>query len=287
MVLGMLGFGVNDAMVKSLGDTLPLGQIILVRGVVMCVFIALFLWRRDAVQRACPSPNHLRSAFNDVKKPLVLLRASMEMFATLLFLTALFQMALGNVIAILQSLPLAVTAGAALFMSEKVGWRRWLAILIGFAGVLLIVRPGMEGYNASSLLVLGTVLFAAARDLITRGLPDDVTSIGVSFATSIVLALTGCALLLFQNNWVSMTSWDFLVLTAAASFLFMGYQFIVLSMRVGDVSFVAPFRYTGLLWAVLLGYWWFGEIPDRYTLLGSLIVVSMGLFTLYRETKQQ
>jgi len=192
-------------------------------------------------------------------------------------------MPFANLAAILQSLPLAVTLGAALFLGEPVGWRRWLAILVGMFGVLVIIRPGMDGFHSASILVLLSVVFAAARDLVTRGLPSTVPSLLVSGFSAIFIAVLGMVLTVGMGTWAPMNFSQILTLLCASLFLFFGYQFIVLSMRSGEIAYVVPYRYTGLLWAILFGYLVFDEVPDKYMLLGSAIVVAMGLYTLYRE----
>jgi len=272
MMLSMAGFTINDVLIKSLDGVFPNVQVMAVRGAVLCFLIAGVLWHRGLLSRLA-----------ELATPLVGFRALMELCATFVFLTVLVQLPYANITAILQVLPLAVAIGAALIFKESVGWRRWLAIAIGFTGVLIIIRPGAQGFQSASLLVLMCVVFAAARDLATRALPSAVPSLLVSMATALVVTAAGAIMLIFQHNWVVMSLQQFAVLALAALFLFVGYQCIVLSMRTGDMAYVVPFRYTSLLWAIGLGYLFFGEVPDTYTLVGSSVVIAMGLFTLYRE----
>lgn len=272
MVLSMAGFAINDALVKSLDAALPTTQVMGVRGLILTVIMALILWRKALLPKI-----HL------VLTPLVGFRASMELLATFFFLSALATLSLASVSAILQALPLAVTLGAALFFGESVGWRRWLAILIGFAGVLIIIRPGTSGFEPAALLVVVSVLFAAARDLATRALPVKIPSLIVTMATAVLVTVFGVLATLWSGSWVTLQWAQIATLALAAGFLFFGYQFIVLAMRTGDIAYVVPYRYTSLIWSVLLGYLLFADVPDKWTILGSLIVISMGLFTLYRE----
>ena len=174
MALAMFGFSANDAIIKSLTGAFSVGQIMLVRGIFATLLIALLAWHQGALRRPAL-----------VLNPLVAARAVCELGATMLFLFALANMPFSNVSAILQSLPLAVTAGAALFFQETVRWRRWIAIAIGFTGVMVIVRPGAEGFNTYSIAVLVSVCFAAARDLITRQLPHEIPSLLVSTTTAL------------------------------------------------------------------------------------------------------
>jgi len=272
MMLSMLGFTVNDLLIKTLNGSLPTPQIMWIRGGFLTALIILIVWRRGLLPR-----------WREGLTVRVGLRGVFEGGATLLFLTALVQLPFANIVAILQSLPLAVTVGAALFLAEPVGWRRWLAIMVGMIGVLIIIRPGMDGFNIASILVLLSVVFAAARDLVTRRLPSALPSLLVSGYSAVFIALLGMVITLITRDWQPMNSTHILTLAAASCFLFFGYQFIVLSMRTGEIAYVVPYRYTGLLWAIIFGYLIFDEVPDEYTLLGSAIVVLMGLYTLYRE----
>lgn len=274
MMLSMLGFVVNDLLVKTLDGSLPIAQVMWIRGCFLSVFIILIVWQRGLLPR-----------WREAVSVQLSLRAMCEGGATLLFLTALMQLPFANISAILQALPLAVTVGAAIFLKEPVGWRRWLAILVGLLGVLIIIRPGMGGFQFASILVLLSVVFAAARDLVTRRLPQHVPSLLVSGFSAAFIACLGMAITLTAGSWTPMSVSQIGTLSLAAFFLFFGYQFIVLSMRTGEIAYVVPYRYTALLWAILFGYLVFGEVPDTYTLVGSAIVVSMGLYTMYRELK--
>ena len=211
------------------------------------------------------------------------LRVVCELCATIAFLVALAQMPLANVSAVLQALPLAVTMGAALILGETVGWRRWLAIAAGFAGVLIIVRPGFEGFNAYSLLALLCVVFCAARDLATKSIPAEVPTLLVSTTTASAVTIAGAFLVAPFGGWSPVTTNQVSLLFVAAVLLLVGYQFIIMAMRSGDISFIAPFRYTALLWAILLGFLIFGDVPDIAMIAGAVIVVGSGLYTLYRE----
>ena len=274
MMLSMLGFVVNDLLIKSLNGSLATSQIIWIRGCFLSVFILLIVWQRGLLPR-----------WREAVSGRTSLRAVCEGGATLLFLTALMQLPFANLAAILQSLPLAVTVGAALFLKEPVGWRRWLAILVGLIGVLIIIRPGMGGFHIASLLVLASVVCAAARDLITRGIPQELPSLLVSGFSAVFITVLGMVITVLYGNWQPMSLAQTGIMAGAAFFLFFGYQFIVLSMRTGEIAYVVPYRYTALLWAILFGYLVFDEVPDGYTLVGSGIVVSMGLYTMYRELK--
>lgn len=272
MVISMAAFTVNDAIAKFVSDSMNMAQVMLVRGVFASMLVGVIAWQSGALIQ-------LRHAFDSM----VMLRVAGDAAGTLTFLLALQHLPLANVSAILQALPLAVAMGAALFLGEGVGWRRWLAISVGFIGVLIVVRPGVEGFSVHSLLVLACVLFCAVRDLATRRIPEAIPSLLVSAVTSIAITILGAALLPAMGGWTPMQPSMVLYLALAAVLVLIGYQFIIMAMRVGDISFIAPFRYTALLWAIALSIVIFGDFPDSAMIMGSAIIVASGLYTLYRE----
>ncbi len=272
MSISMAGFTLNDALVKYASEAMNMGQVMFIRGGFATLFVALIAWHRGALR----SPRYLL-------QPMVILRAICETLATVFFLIALAQLPIATVSAVLQALPLAVTMGAALVFGEGVGWRRWLAIMAGFAGVAIIVRPGMEGFNAYALVALVCVGFCAIRDLATRRIPADVPSLLVSTVTAVVVTVCGGFLVRPMGGWSSPSPLAIVLLAFAATLLIVGYQFIIKAMRLGDISFVAPFRYTALLWSIFLGLVVFGDVPDLPMIIGAAIIIFSGLYTLYRE----
>jgi drug/metabolite transporter (DMT)-like permease len=272
MVVAMAVFTANDAITKLASESMNIGQIILVRGLFASVLIGAIAWQQGALRS-------LRSALH----PLILWRTLGEAGGTVTYLIALSHIPLANVSAVQQALPLAVTIGAALFFGEGVGWRRWLSIAAGFTGVMIIVRPGFEGFSAYSLLVLGCVIFCTVRDLVTRQIAEDVPTLLISTVTAVAITLLGAVLAAPMGGWAPMAPRETGLLALAAVLLFIGYQFIIKAMRVGDVSFIAPFRYTALLWAILLGVIIFGDFPDIPTVAGSIVIVCSGIYMLYRE----
>jgi drug/metabolite transporter (DMT)-like permease len=211
-----------------------------------------------------------------------MLRLVGELGGTFFYLFALFHMPIANVVIIFQASPLAVAAAAALFLREAVGWRRWIAIAIGFLGVLIVVRPGLSGFDLFGLLVLVSVLFIALRDLATRALSPSTPTLLVTFATAIVVSLMGAALGPTED-WVMPDAATLAQLAMAALCLSLGYWLIILAMRIGELSATAPFRYVAVLAAILAGYLVWGDVPDGMTILGSIIIVGAGIFALYRE----
>lgn len=272
MVASQAAFMANDTFVKIATGSLGIGQIMFVRGLFATALIALLAWRLGHIRP-------IGTAFTGA----VALRIVGELGGTLFYLLALAKMPIANVQAVFQSLPLVITMSAALFLGEKVGPRRWLAITAGFVGVLIIVRPGMEGFNAFSLYVLASVASCAVRDLATRRIPGHVPSTFVSMLTSVAVTACGGLMVAGGAGWAPLTPALLLTLACASVLLLVGYNFIILTMRTGDVSFVAPFRYTALIWAIASGIFVFGNIPDLPMLVGSAIVVASGIYSLYRE----
>lgn len=276
MAASMAGYVCNDAVVRLVSSDLNLFQIMFLRGLFATTILGLIAWHRKVL-----FPPLSKSDWR-----LMVYRVIGEIGATLCFLTALFNMPLANASAILQVLPLAVTLGAAVFFGEAVGWRRYLAILVGFIGVIIIVRPGSDNFNAYSVWAMAAVAFIVLRDLSTRRLSGHVPSIYVAFLASLCITLSG-AVLAPTLTWQPVGVVELELLGGAALFLIFGYLFSIMTMRVGEVSFISPFRYTSLIWSIALGFLVFGEVPDDWTIIGSAIVVLMGIYTFYRERRIQ
>ncbi|MWB79860.1 EamA family transporter [Pseudooceanicola sp. 216_PA32_1] len=272
MMGSMALFTLNYAVVKSLAAELPVTQIVVLRGLVTSLAAGLLAWRMGAFGARLGRRN----------RRLILLRTAAEIVSAYFFLQALVNLPLANVSAVMQSAPLSVTLAAALFLAEPVGWKRLSAILAGFVGVLLILRPGGEGFNIFALYSLAAVAFVTLRDLTTRRLSRDVPSMVVTLATAVGVTLAFSAASL-ATDWGPVGTGQGVLIGLAALLLTAAYLCSISAMRVGDVSFVAPFRYTSMLWALVLGFAVFGQWPDWITLAGAALVVGSGLFTLYRE----
>lgn len=272
MMASMAAFTFNDALVKLVGAQLPLFQIITLRGLVASILI----------YGLARKLGKLRLGLSRKDWALIGVRSLSEVGATYLFLTALMAMPLANVTAVLQVLPLTVTLGAALFFREPVGWRRLLAILIGFCGMLLIVRPGPDGFSTGAIYALLAVVCVTVRDLATRRMSSEVPSLQVTLLGALSVTVFAAAASA-GTEWVSMSWSQVTMLVAASVFILLAYSCSVMVMRVGEIGFVSPFRYSGLVWALILGWIVFGDWPDAVTMLGAAIVVLTGVFTLYRE----
>ncbi len=275
MNIAMLAFTVNDSFMKAITQDVPLFQAILIRGGLTVAVLALI---------AAITSGGLDMLPKGRDRGVLTIRTIAEVGGTVFFLQALVHMPLANLSAIMQSLPLVVPITAALVFGDHIGWRRMLAIGIGFAGVLLIIKPGTTGFDIWSMFGLGSVACVVVRDLATRELSRAVPSVAVALWAAIAVTILGLAGVAAQG-WQSITAHQFIMLAGASSALIVGYLFIVMVMRVGDIGFVAPFRYMALLWAIVFGWVLFGSLPDGWTLIGAAIVVATGIYTLWRERK--
>jgi drug/metabolite transporter (DMT)-like permease len=272
MVLAMAAFTLNDTCMKAATETIPLFQAIVLRGLLSTAGLIAIAVHMGAL-RYRPGSADLRALG---------WRTVGEVGGTVAFLLALRHMPLANLSAIMQAMPLLVTLAAMLFLGEPVGWRRITAILVGLAGVLLIIRPGSEGFDRWSVVALISVGFVVLRDLVTRRIDPGTPSVTVALSAALSVTLMGAVVTPFYG-WVTPGLSEALLLCGAAAFLIGGYLVVVMATRTGDVGAVAPFRYTSLLFAIAMGWLVFGDLPDRLTVLGSVIVVASGIYALTRE----
>ena len=272
ILVSMFGFVVNDTLMKSLFITFPLVEIIFLRALfcLLPLFIAIKIQRVAIV-------NYSRTSWS-----LMLLRGFTEVMATLTFLNALKHLPLPNVTAIIQILPLTVTMAAALFLNERVGLKRWTAIVIGFIGVMIVIKPGTEGFSSYSYYAVLSVIFVTMREIVTRKIPAEVPAIMITFITALSVGITATICLPFITLKALDTT-AFILVWLAGMAIFVGYFFSIKSMRIGEISFVSQFRYTAMIWAVLLGYFVFNDIPAQNTIIGALIIVASGLYAFHRK----
>jgi len=272
MCAAMALFVANDTLVKLATVHVAAHQILFLRGIFASAFvlIAVFwtgMWRH----------------WKEMANRLLLLRCLLEVFVAYTFILALGVLAIADLTAILLLSPLIITAISALALKETVRWRRWLAVILGFAGMLLVVKPGGSGFQAAALLGVVSTIGVAFRDLVTRHLADTLPTLLV--ATAGILSLTAFGgLLSLGLPWQPLDSHVILLLAGAALTVLLGNVAIIMAFRDVDVSAVSPFRYTVIVWAVLAGIVIFGDIPEPAAWLGILLIVGSGLYTLYRET---
>lgn len=273
MVGAMACFVTNDALVKFASQSMPSAQLIFIRGLMSLLLVL-------ALAHALGATSRLREA----TRGWVAGRAVVDAIATMLYLGSLFHLPIGNATAINLAAPLFMTLFAALFMAERVRGARWLAVCAGFIGVVLVIQPRAEGFNAWALICLLGTLFHAARDLMTRRIHAGIPSILITLATAVaVTVVSGVGSLL--QGWQPFGLLEFGLLALASVFLTGGYYFIISSMRHGEMTLVAPFRYSGLLFALVLGYLVWGEVPNTLAWGGIALLIGSGLYALHNERR--
>lgn len=274
MIVAMGLFAVEDSLIKLASADLPTGQILFMLGVAGAPIFALWGGSKGA------SPL-TRAALH----PALMLRSALEVIGTLGFVTALTLIPLSLASAILQAAPILVTAGAAIFLGEAVGWRRWAAVIIGFIGVLVILRPGAAGFDPNSLWAVLGVVGLAGRDLATRRMPAGLPTTTVATSAFASVAALGAVMMAAGGGAVWPDARGAGLIGAATLIGLVAYWSIIEATRAGDASAVAPFRYSRIVFALILGVLLFDERPDVWMLVGAAIVVSSGVYTYLREAR--
>ncbi|MFN3724283.1 MAG: DMT family transporter [Paracoccaceae bacterium] len=275
MILSMAGFAVEDVFLKASARMMPMGQAVLIVGLVGMAVFALMARRMG------------EPAFHPALRTRGLaIRSGFEVAGRLFYALAIALTPLSTTSAILQATPLVVVGGAALVFGERVGWRRWSAVGIGFVGVLIILRPGFDGFSALSLLAVAGMLGFAGRDLATRAAPKVMSNRQLGVAGFAMLALAGAVILGWTGGavWPDARGWGLLACTAL--FAVLGYHALTSAMRTGEIGFVTPFRYVRLVFAMGLAMALFGERPDLATWIGAALIVSSGIYTLIRGNRR-
>lgn len=275
MVAAMAGFAVEDMFLKSAAQSLPVGQVMVMFG----LGGAILFWITARLRReTILAPQ----AFGRT----MMIRNGFEVVGRLFYTLAIALTPLSATTAILQATPIVVVAGAALFFGETVGWRRWTAIIVGLVGVLVILRPGAESFDALSILAVLGMLGFAGRDLATRAAPPALgtSALGVFGFSAIVLA--GIAFSIWDGRpWRTPDAAVWGAVALAIAFGVGAYSSLTRAMRTGEVSAVTPFRYSRLIFGIGFGIVIFGERPDVATYAGSAIVVLSGLYILSRSRR--
>ncbi|WP_210526798.1 DMT family transporter [Rubellimicrobium arenae] len=275
MVAGMAGFALEDMFIKLLARRLPTGEILMVIGLAGAMLFAVAARQRG-----------LRFWSAGLLHRQVIGRNLGEMMGTFGYVLAIALSPLTTTTAIFQATPLAVTLGAALFLGEKVGWRRWTAIVVGFAGVMLVVRPGSAAFVPASLLALLAVVGLSARDLFTRRIPPRIDSMLLAAWGFASVGLVGVAELAVTGDALMPSAVELAWLLGALLCGAAGYWALTEATRAGEISVITPFRYSRLLFALLIGVTIFAERPDLWTLLGAALIVGSGLYSLVRERQR-
>ncbi|MDQ7261015.1 DMT family transporter [Paracoccus sp. PS-1] len=273
MVVSMVLFAFEDMFIKLLAAELPYAQVLGLIGLLGFLAFGAMLKLKGG-----------RLFTRDLIRPIVLFRGLMEAVGSIGIVVALALTELSSTSAIMQALPLAIVLGAALFLGEPVGWRRWSAIIAGFLGVLLVIRPGLAGFQPVSLMALLAVLGLAARDIATRRVPahihSDQLAASAFFAILIASVLMG---LVLGQDFVMPSLRQWLLFLACITVGVGGYALLVAATRLGEASALAPYRYARLVFALILAFLVFGERPDAPTLTGAAIIVASGCYTMWRE----
>lgn len=273
MLLATVGFIANDAVTKTVLVRVPIGQMIVVRGIMAITLIALIAWHRGALM-----------GITGMFRGWVGVRALFEGLGTFLFLAALIWLPLANATAISMSSPLFVAVLARIILGERVDLRRWIAIGFGFVGVLLVIQPRPGGFNAWAWLCVLATLVYAGRDLLTRRIPAGMPSIVVTLATASAVAGLALVVLLVQG-WTPMIWSDVGLLAFAAVCLSTGYYAVIAATRHAEMSVVVPFRYAGLLWALVLGFVIWGDVPNPLAWAGIVLLLASGLYMIHQQRR--
>lgn len=274
VTFSMAVFAVEDALIKDLASRHPVGQVMLMLGLGGAT--VFFLIAGDAGRRAI---------LRGFRSGTLMLRNLGECLGGGTYTAALALVPFSTVAAVFQATPLAITAAAALFLGEKVGWRRWCAVVAGFVGVLMIIRPGFAGFEPAAALVLATVVAIALRDIVTRRIPAEMPSGAVACHGFLSVAVTGLAFLAFTGGATLPSGSDLGKVAAAVATGTAGYYAIVAAMRIGDTSALMPYRYSRLVFSLIIGVAVFAEWPDALTLAGAGLILGAAFYTFLRERR--
>ena len=274
MMMSMACFAVEDTFIKLLSARLPATQILFsigFGGALITLVLAIVL--------------NVNLADKILLDKHVISRTIADLFGALSFTSAMVLIPMSLLASILQATPLFVTLGAAILLGEKVGWRRWSAIFIGFLGVIIILQPGYGSFQLASLLGLAAVLCLALRDVVTRDMATEIPTLTVTFYACLAMGSAGFIAYPFFGPPIMPTTYEAIILICAAIIGLTGYFLLVLATRKGDVSVIAPFRYSRLLFSLGLASLILGEKLTLPILLGGLLVVSSGIYTFGRERR--
>jgi drug/metabolite transporter (DMT)-like permease len=273
MWLAMAFFVINDIFVKLAGESWPVHQIMAVRGIMASSLVLGYIFYLGQ-----------QGQLKELLHPLVILRGLCESMVAFTFITALISMPLADVTAILMISPLLITIAGAFFLGEDVRWRRWLAVAVGFVGMLLVVRPGGADFTFATVLAIISACGVAVRDLVTRAVPATVPSLVVTVCSTIAVMLAGMTLSAFKPL-AAYNATAFYHCIGAALTVALGNYAMVMAFRNVEVSAVAPYRYTLIIWAVFGGYLVFNNSPTPVAWLGIILIIGSGVYTINREKK--
>jgi drug/metabolite transporter (DMT)-like permease len=271
MIASMALFIFNDAIVKHVGETMSVAQLIFIRGIFASLLIGVVvvltgIWRQ----------------WRSTLEPIVILRGLLDAGGTFLYQLGLQHLPLANITAINLAMPLILTVMAVLILREAVGWRRWAAVIVGFIGVLCVVQPAAAGFSWFAVIALSATILQSGRDLLTRRIHRSIPSLLITLTTAVIVTMIAGAFDAVEG-WKPVPIEQFAYLLVAAAFLSSGYWLIIECMRHGELSVVAPFRYVAIVWALILGYLVWGDVPNLLANAGIVLLVGSGLYILHRE----
>lgn len=271
LLCGQALFVSSDSVIKLAGELMPATEIMAIRGLFAVTVMGAFVASTIDMAR-----------WRLLLKPLVLMRASLEALLAFLFVIALPHMPLADITVLQQITPIVLTVLSAVMLRESVGWRRWLAVVVGFIGVALVIQPTGEGVNIYAISALLCAIFVAFRDIITRQLHDSIPTSVVTFGSTISVCLAGFAGAPLQE-WQPLSLYGLGLLATSAVLVSTANMFVVRAFRNVDVSVVSPFRYAAVLWATLLGFIIWGHVPNALAIVGTVVIIATGLYTMHRE----
>jgi drug/metabolite transporter (DMT)-like permease len=270
MILSLFVFMLSEAITKWLTQGYPIGQIVFVRSFFFFVPILATIgirkeWRSLRIQNW-----HLQG-----------LRALLFVASTFLIVAAIKLLPLANAVAFIHSAPIMITVLAALLLRERVEVHRWRAVTIGFIGILIMTRPTADAFQLSALIAIGAAAATALRDIVTRKLSrTETTTATLAFSTATLIFAAGLTTPFF---WTSLTAFDLVLMAASGVLMGTAHYLLIEAYRWSEAGIVAPFKYTSLVWATLLGYLIWGDLPDRWVIAGAVLIIGSGLYVIYRE----
>ena len=276
MITSMAFFAVEDSLIKFVTSTIPIGQILIMFGLggaLIFLLVAHFKNEKIMLRDMLLLPMYVRALF--------------EIIGRLFYVLAISLIPLSTATVIIQATPIVVVAGAAIIFGEKVGWRRWTAILLGLFGVIVIIQPTAESFSFLSILALIGMIGFAGRDLASRAAPENLSVFILGLHGFIALAFSGLIYTIWDDaNFVMIDIDTIGYMVGAVVFGVAAYSCLMKAMRTGEVSAVTPFRYTRLIFGVSLGVFFFNESLNYSTVIGTILIVISGLFILSRNKRE-
>jgi drug/metabolite transporter (DMT)-like permease len=275
MISCMFFFSINDGIIKYIlkiyNDTTILGEVIFIRGIFSTIILGLYLYYEKKLDFEVVTSKYLHA------------RGLVESISAVFFFLGLMYLPFGELYSLLNLAPILITASGAFILSEKVGWRRWTAVILGFIGVMIVIKPHNLQFGYAFVYPLISAIFIAQRDTITRKYLEKFDSLQVVFITSLSVTIFFSFGMLINFQPISFKIFIYILLSAI--FVTIGYYFSVLTIKVANISSTSPFRYTIIIFGIILGYFIFNETPSINMIFGSILIISSGIFIILRQKK--